>query len=656
LGERYLSLLDEYVRKEQANYMLDRIDSLPQSGHIPPLVDWAEEKRFLPSGTTEVPGKFSRKTVPHLIEPLEMLHPDNPITHVAMMKSVQSANTTSILENATGAWLDYQVGSCLFLTSTKGIGNIRSSSAIDVMIDNAGLKIKPMSQRMKRKTGDKANYKEFAGNLKLLISSYNSIADLKSNTFHFIGCDEWDEAGAELKGQGDIAGIIDGRTLGLRRYKVLYISTPSNMETSRIYKAFLEGDQRKFNLPCPICGEKQIPILKGKGVDYGLTFTREKHKQTGNKILVPESVRYTCQHCKKDFYESKKQWMLENGVWIPTAVPEDRKRVSYHSPGFISPFLGWERICQQFINTGFGDDLLKFKDFTINYLGLPWAGIKKTKSWELLRDRAENYTYGEVPEVESKIIDGIERYDGGLVLCGGIDVQGDRIELHVVAFGKGMQSWSVDYRIFYGDTSNIDDPCWIALDEHVYSKTYRICGVEQLISMCAIDSGFDPKFMRRDKDYAEKSHVVYDFVSERQDKFIAIMGSDDTKMLSLIKETRVQTHYRLTKRYNVAVSLAKEIIMSNIDKLGGSRAIHFPKNMLVDGIKTLVPDQHFKQFLSERYQEISPGKYGWEKIFQRNEVLDTFIYARAAAEYRNIQTWTSDVWDSYYYTIKNMDN
>jgi phage terminase large subunit GpA-like protein len=446
--------LKEYLDSHQFDFMEKAIDELPVTGFIPPLTDWAEEKRFLPSGTTETPGKYSRDTAPHLEEVLECLHPDSPYTHVSLMKSVQSAGTTSVGENGMGAWIDHQLGSSLFLTSTKGIGNIRSSSAIDVMIDSANLKIKPMSERMKRKTGDKANYKEFAGNIKLLISSYNSIADLKSNTFHFIFCDEWDEAGAELKGQGDIAGIIDGRTMGLRRYKVLYISTPTEMATSRIYKSYLEGDQRKFNAPCPLCGEKQVLDLKGIGQEHGLTFTREKNKTTGNKVLIPESVRYTCRFCKDDFHESKKKWMLKNGVWIPTATPEDRKKVSFHSPGFISPFLGWERICQQFINTGFGDDVLKFKDFTLNYLGLPWATQEKTPEWQTLKDRAEDYSLGEVPQGEIIQENDEQYYNGGLVLFGGVDVQGDRLELMVTAFGADDNKWIVDYKYFHGKTEN----------------------------------------------------------------------------------------------------------------------------------------------------------------------------------------------------------
>ncbi|NCC66406.1 MAG: hypothetical protein EOM15_17355, partial [Spirochaetia bacterium] len=123
-----MSSIDAEIKDKQIEFLLKRIDRLPDTGFIPPLTDWAESKRYLPAGTTEFPGQFRRSTAPHMVEILECLHPDNPCTHVAMMKSVQSTATTTIAENAMGSWIDYKLGSVLFLTSSKGIGSIRSSA------------------------------------------------------------------------------------------------------------------------------------------------------------------------------------------------------------------------------------------------------------------------------------------------------------------------------------------------------------------------------------------------------------------------------------------------------------------------------------------------------------------------------------------------
>ncbi|MCP4393488.1 MAG: hypothetical protein GY804_04370, partial [Alphaproteobacteria bacterium] len=52
-----------------------------------------------------------------------------------------------------------------------------------------------------------------------------------------------------------------------------------------------------------------------------------------------------------------------------------------------------------------------------------------------------------------------------MLLYSGADVQGDRLEVCTTAFGYNGEKWIVDYQIFYGDTANLDDPCWIALHD-----------------------------------------------------------------------------------------------------------------------------------------------------------------------------------------------
>ena len=642
----------EIYRRTQQQKLLSRLERLPVNIYVPLPTEWAEENRYIPPGVSDYYGPMTYDVMPQLREVVNNLHPDSDIKQTSFMKSVQSGGTTGIAETAIGMYIKYKLGSILYLTSTKDSAKTKVSSSIDPMIDYSGLSdsLKPISGRSRQKTADTALYKEFAGGIKFLATSYGSIADLKSNTFHLLIKDEWDEAGAELKDQGDIEGIIHGRTKGVRNYKILDISTPSRMETSRIYNSFLQGDQRYYYVPCPLCGEFQVLTLKGGDKDYGLTFSMQKDKK-GNKVLIPETVRYICRHCKGEWHESQKANVVRQGEWRPTVEPLDPHHRSYHSSGLMvnELFLSWERICQDFINTDFGEDILKFKDFMINDLGWPWASVEKHMEWTEIRDRADGYAYGEVPQGEVERVESGELYRGPLILTGGVDVQKDRLELHVVGFGPGMEKWSVDYKIFYGNTANIDDPCWLGLHEWVYGHTYKIVGEDSYISKVAIDSGYDPR-AARGKDWAGKSHIVYDFVAPRTDRFIAVMGFEDKKAVGLLKEARTENQ-RLTKRVNVYVSLIKEMIMSTIDIAHGPGATHFPRYTYAGDNRQELPDEHYRQFLSERYQEIKPKEFGWKKIYKRNEVWDTFIYAIAAAEYIGISSWTQDAWVSYYYQI-----
>ena len=57
--------------------------------------------------------------------------------------------------------------------------------------------------------------------------------------------------------------------------------------------------------------------------------------------------------------------------------------------------------------------------------------------------------------------------------------------------------------------------------------------------------------------------------------------------------------------------------------------------------------EFFKQFLSEVYKEIKPGKFGWGKVYERNETWDCYIYALGAAYYLSIPSRTTEMWDDY---------
>jgi phage terminase large subunit GpA-like protein len=82
-------------------------------------------------------------------------------------------------------------------------------------------------------------------------------------------------------------------------------------------------------------------------------------------------------------------------------------------------------------------------------LGLPFEEEAEAPEWQRLYERREECRIGIVPEP-------------GLFPTAGVDVQKDRIELGVVAWGRGKESWSVDYRVIEGDTARPD--VWTKLD------------------------------------------------------------------------------------------------------------------------------------------------------------------------------------------------
>jgi phage terminase large subunit GpA-like protein len=593
------------------------------SAYIELPSQWAEQNRFLPSGVSNYPGKINHAIAPHMVEIQDCFHPDSGIKLVTVMKSTQSLATTTI-ENVIGWAIKNKLHNILYIISSKNIAKMRSSAAIDVLIDYSGLAdyVKPISTRMKRKTADNTFYKEFAGGRRLMMTSYNSIADAKSFSWDFIIFDEIEEAPYELKGQGDPEKIFEMRGTTARHLKMAKISTPTNTQ-GRIHTNFLNGDQRYFFCRCPHCGELQILKIMAAGRDYGLFAQSETIDRV--EQIIPDSIHYVCQFCKDKIYEYQKQDMLTGGKWIPQARPVNPEYRSYHISNLMSPimFFTWQNVMQQFCETDWGQKITKFKNFVIDILGEPWESRSEKKDWLELKSRAENYPLQAIPQ-------------GALVITAGIDVQKNRLELQAVAWGPGMSAWTIDYQQFFGDTYNRQDPCWRNCENYLKTKRYKFRNIDLPITMTAIDSGYNPKAEEQEASIRAE-HVVYDFVAHNHTRMIAVRGNPDLKDM-VIKEERVKRVSPLKTRYDVAVNELKDEIFVKIDLPEGDGALHFPVSL---------PDEFFKGFLSEVFAEVEPGKWGWRKTYDRNEPLDTWIYARAAAERLNLPTWTERVWNDY---------
>jgi phage terminase large subunit GpA-like protein len=78
--------------------------------------------------------------------------------------------------------------------------------------------------------------------------------------------------------------------------------------------------------------------------------------------------------------------------------------------------------------------------------------------------------------------------EGGYVLTAGVDVQNDRLEIKIVAWGQNKESRSVDYRIIYGSPS--DQKTWNILSEILNEEFESEDGIHRKINMMAVDTGF----------------------------------------------------------------------------------------------------------------------------------------------------------------------
>lgn len=98
----------------------------------------------------------------------------------------------------------------------------------------------------------------------------------------------------------------------------------------------------------------------------------------------------------------------------------------------------------------------------------------KAPDWQRLYERREDYPLGIVPA-------------GGVYLTAGADVQKDRIEVESVAWGRGRESWSVDYRILQG--SPLEPAPWAKLTALPNESFPNDSGASLSVGKLAVDTG-----------------------------------------------------------------------------------------------------------------------------------------------------------------------
>ena len=128
------------------------------------------------------------------------------------------------------------------------------------------------------------------------------------------------------------------------------------------------------------------------------------------------------------------------GEWRTGAAGDLGKTAGFHLSSLYSPvgWFSWGDAAKYFEQAQKNSSLLQV--FVNTVQGETWTLLGEAPDWQKLYDRREDYQIGVVPRE-------------GLFLTAGVDVQKDRIEVEIAAWGRGKESWSVDYRVFEGDTS-----------------------------------------------------------------------------------------------------------------------------------------------------------------------------------------------------------
>jgi len=574
----------------------------------PPLLvsEWADGHRMLTTRSSPEPGPWRTSRTPYLKAIMDALSPSARAEMVVFMAGSQVGKTESG-NNWIGYNIEFAPGPMLMVQPTTEMAKRNSKQRIAPLIEDCpGLKALVKDSRS-RDSGNTILAKEFPGGI-LVMTGANSAKGLRSMPCRYLFLDEVDGYLGDVDGEGEPCALAIARTTNFPRRKIFITSTPTIEGRSRIARFFETSDQSYFFVPCPKCQVKQT-----------LRF-----EQLNWKKGDPDSARYICEACQFPIPNHMKNTILGLGEWRPTAEGDGKVR-GFHLNSLYSPvgWLSWAQIAQK--HEECGRDVEKLQVFWNTILGLPWQDEGEVPDVDRLYERREGYQIGVVPR-------------GGLLLTAGADVQTRRIEVEIVAWGRDKQSWSVDYRVFEGDTSQtaVYEQLAKLLDED-FPTAY---GQPVRIARMAIDTGFN-------------TLPVYDFVRKMSAARVMGVKGDPVRTPSFVGTPSLIEHGPQGRALRYGVRLWP--VNTSIGK-----------EELYRWLRTSVPDHdkgeawpvgfcHFPQYSKEYFEQICAErlvwktvagyrKSSWEKIRDRNEALDCRVYARAAAAALRIEAYTYAKW------------
>ena len=576
---------------------------------------WADQHRMLSSLSAE-PGRYRTARTPYMREIMDRLSPGDSAQRIVFMKAAQ-VGATEVGNNWIGYVIHHAPGPMLAVMPSIELAKRSSRGRIAHLIEDSQALRERIKPARSRDAGNTMMSKEFPGGI-LVLTGANSAAGLRSMPARYLFLDEVDGYKQSVEEEGDPVTLAEARTTTFaHRRKVFMVSTPLIRGLSRIEREYEATDQRRFFVPCPHCGAMQW-----------LKFDRLRWAKG-----QPETAEYHCEGCDAAIAEHHKTAMLEAGEWRATAVADDPTSVGYHLSSLYSPigWMSWERIVRIWNAAQGSDEAIKAFKNTI--LGETWVETGEAPDWQRLADRCEAWKSGTVPA-------------GGLFLTAGADVQKDRIEVDVWAWGRGLESWLIDHIVINGGPG--DPGTWADLTTLLDQTWLNPNGAQLRLAKLAIDTGYEAPAVYAWSRRQGVAQVAAVKGVEGFNRSNPVAGP--TYVDANISGKRLRRGARL---WTVAVSTFKAETYRHLGlprptKEDMAEGVTYPPGTI--HLPDWVDSEWLKQLTAEQLVTVRTkrgfARLEWQKMRERNEALDVRVYARAAAWIIGADRWSDAMWRS----------
>lgn len=566
----------------------------------PPILtvtEWADNHRMLPEASAARGGRWRTATAPYLAGIMDaVLEPG--VRKIALMKSHQSGGSEAI-NNILGYFIEHQPAPMLLVHPIVHAAEAFSKERLaDMIRSTPALRAVVQDKRMPVADGrpeSTLSLKMFPGGF-LALGGANSPNTFARWSVRAAFGDDVDRFPAVVGEEGDPADLLVNRVTTFHDGFSFFCSTPT-LARGRIDSLYQASDRRRWHVTCPRC-DREDWITWNDPAHFRVAF--DERDASSARIECPDTEHGGC---GRRILDAGRQALIAGGDWRPTADAQEPGLVGFHVPAMLSPWVSLQELVGKFLlSHARGRESLRV--FINTSLAEGWEDRGARVEPHSLLSRRE--PYGDDVDVPA----------WAPCLTAGVDVQLDRFDLQVVAWGQGQERCVVDWRSIPGDPKRPETRA--SLLEALGTRYRHASGHMLPIHATCIDTGF-------------ATDEMYDFVLANQHRRIyatkGFAGRSGEPIVGKPSEKTYGRKPRPVRLYPINVDDAKaEVMASAMMASPGPGYTHFPE---------LVDEEYFSQLCAE-HREPRANKSGvtthmvWVLDRDRNEALDTAVLALAA--------------------------
>jgi predicted RNA-binding Zn-ribbon protein involved in translation (DUF1610 family) len=370
---------------------------------------------------------------PYAKEPMEALARAD-IQKVTLCWASQTSKTTTMYAGIAYLISEFPKDTLWILPSAENARNFSKGRWLPFVEDCKPLRAMcPLRATTGRIDSDRiTNMRQEFAACTLTFTGAGSENNVKSAPVAYLVLDEIDEIEPDIR----LAALE--RIKGRRDFKIVQTSTPKD-ETGGVWEEYLNGDQRKYFVPCPHCGEMITFDWRHEGPDgklrYGIGFDDTAKLDDGSYDFeaVAASAHYRCPKCDGKIHDGDKLEMLKAGEWRAQNMHAPPGSQSYHLNSLYSPAMTFAGLITQWLQAS--KHVHGLRKFVQGYLSEPWREDWVNQDQNEANQLEQDYHRGEL-KGEWRII--------------AADTQTDHYRYVVRGFDRDGNSYLVDYGIAPG--------------------------------------------------------------------------------------------------------------------------------------------------------------------------------------------------------------